>query len=65
MPTVTKTNKELDRLAWKQRIEDADRARRKIRRKQWVLNHGGDAVLLLLSAMILISLIALVVGRIP
>ena len=60
---MTKTNKELDRLAWKQRIEDADKARRKLRRRQWVLKHAGDAVLLLLSAMILISLISLVLGR--
>ena len=62
MPTVTKTNKELDRLAWKQRIEDADRARRQMRRKQWVLKHGGDAVLIGLTAVIILSLIAILVG---
>jgi hypothetical protein len=59
---MAKSPKELDRLAWKQRIEEVEKVRKRIRRKEWMYNHFGDAVLIVLLALVLISVIALTLG---
>ena len=64
MLSMAKSNKELDRLAWKQRIEEAERLRKRIRRREWWLDRVETvltimivlaAVLILISSMFLIK----------
>ena len=62
MQPMAKSPKELDRLAWKQRIEEVDRIRKRIRRKEWMYDHFGDVVLIVLLALVTISIMALTLG---
>ena len=59
---MAKSPKELDRIAWKNRLEDIERCRKKVRRKEWMFNHAGDVVLVGLLTLVAISIIALTVG---
>lgn len=59
---MAKSNRELDRLAWKQRIEEADRLRKQFRRKEWMYTHVGDFVLIVLLTLVAISVFALTLG---
>ena len=59
---MAKSAKELDRLAWKQRIEEADRLRKQVRRKEWCYNHICDVVLIVLLTLVAISVLALTIG---
>ena len=62
MQLMAKTPKELDRLAWKQRLEEIDRERLRIRRKEWMYDHASDVVLTGLLTLVLLSIFALILG---
>jgi cytochrome b561 len=59
---MAKTPRELDRLAWKQRIEEVERIRKRTRTKEWLARNSGDLLLVAMLAVVIIGSLIFVLG---